>query len=63
MKFMPFSDFYLIFLNDFLKYFLLKNHKKGYLPAGDDVVSRARWRADVARGTTARVRRGAKATW
>ena len=34
-----------------------------YLPAGDDVASGARWHADVAPGTTARVRRGAEATW
>ena len=34
-----------------------------YLPAGDDVVSGARWRADVARGTTVQMRRGIEATW
>ena len=49
---------------NFFKYFLLKKSQKGgYLPAGDDVASGARWRADVVRRTTARVRRGAKATW
>ena len=33
-----------------------------YLPAGDNVASGTKWRADVARGTTARVQRGAEAT-
>ena len=48
----------------FLRIFFTKIAKKGkILPASDDVASAPRWRADVARGTTARVRRGAEATW
>ena len=60
---MPFLDFYLIFYLIFIKYFLLKNRKKGgtYLQV-------LTWRAgaagaDLARGTTSKVRRGTKATW
>ena len=49
---------------NFLKYFLLKKSQKGgYLFAGDEVASGARWHANVARRTTSRVRRGVEATW
>ena len=38
--------------------------KKGvYSPAGDDVASGPRGRADVVHGTTEWMRRGTKATW
>ena len=43
---------------------LFKSQKKGiYLPAGADVASGTGWRADMERGTSARMRRGAEATW
>ena len=61
---MPFFQILSDFLNEFLKPFLLKNSKKGgCLPTGADVASRPRRRADVARGTSAWMRRGTKATW
>ena len=42
---------------------LFKSQKGIYLPAGADVASGTDRRADVARGTTARMRRGVEATW
>ena len=45
------------------KYSNLNRKKRIYLPAGADVVSGAGWRADVARTTTALMRRGTDATW
>ena len=45
-------------------FFFIKIAKKGnYLPACADVASGTGWRADMARETTAQMRRGAKATW
>ena len=45
-------------------FFFIKITKKGYyLPAGADVASGTGWRADVARGTIALMRRGTEATW
>ena len=64
MKFMSFFQFLFDFLNEILGIFFIKIAKKGiYLPVGDDVASESRWRADVARGTTAQMRRGTEATW
>ena len=45
-------------------FFLIKITKKGIFTClQSDVASGASWRADMARGTTARGRRGAEATW
>ena len=59
-----FFYFYLIFKFIFIRFFLFKIAKKGFnLPASDDVVSGARWHANIARGTTSRMRRGTETTW
>ena len=60
---MPFSAFYFLFKCIFKGFSLLKSRKREILLAGDDVASVPRWRADVARRTTAQVRRGDEATW
>ena len=52
--------FFLIFT---LIFSYLKSQKGDFLPVGDDMASGARWRADVAHGTTAQMRRHTKATW
>ena len=63
--FMAFFSFLFDFLNWFLyQYSLIKIAKRGYtLPAGADMASGPSWLDDVARGTTARMQRGAEATW
>ena len=66
MIFGSFSLFpiFICFLNEFLKPFLLKKSQKGgCLLVGADVASGTRWRADVARGTSAWMRRGIEAMW
>ena len=42
---------------------LLKSRKREFTYLQDDLASGARWRTDVVRETTARVRRGTDATW
>ena len=54
---MPFSDFYFLFKCIFQVISLLKSRKRV------TNLQLMMWRADVARGTTARMRRGAEATW
>ena len=52
------------FLIDFLmKFSLFQSRKRGELTAGDDVASGPRRRADVARGTSAWMRRDTEAPW
>ena len=46
-----------------MNFSLFKSRKRGKLTAGADVASGTGARADMARGTTARVRRGAEAMW
>ena len=46
-----------------MNFSLFKSRKRGVVTAGAAVVSGTGAQADVARGTTARVRRGAEATW
>ena len=59
-----FSDFYLRFkLIFYMSISLFKSQKGVYLPTGADVASGTGWRADVARGTTARMRCGSEAMW
>ena len=54
----------MIFIWFFINIFCTKIAKKGgFLPAGADVASGSCGHADVARGTTAWVRRGTEATW
>ena len=53
------------FLFEFLlnEYSYLNHKKRIHLPTGADVASRPGWQADVAHGTTARMRRGTETTW
>ena len=63
MKFMPFSDFYLIFINIF---FTKIAKKRILLPAGDDVASgpsgELTWRAGPPRGCDVALRPHGRAT-
>ena len=63
MNFWVYGIFLIFKLIAKLIFSYLKSQKGDFLPVGDDVVSGARWRADVARRTTSRMRRGTEATW